>query len=254
MAGRASTTVSASSPSSADKIQSLLRWCQAQTDGYPGVKVTNFTSSFRDGLAFCAILHRYRPELIDFHSLKADNWLQNNQLAFRIAETIGIPALLDAEDMATPEKLSIITYVAYINMHLRGKERRGGPSVNMHSGGNNTSQQQSNASAESASATASSSTPKKRGSSCAMCQGDVFLLERAMDTDGRLCHRQCLLDSRRVDLRRAANEALEKRRRCDNEDAAAAAAAAAVANNGAPLQVASPDDSLSLEASSDENQ
>uniref|UniRef100_A0A1I8GYC1 Calponin-homology (CH) domain-containing protein n=2 Tax=Macrostomum lignano TaxID=282301 RepID=A0A1I8GYC1_9PLAT len=234
MAGRASTTVSASSPSSADKIQSLLRWCQAQTDGYPGVKVTNFTSSFRDGLAFCAILHRYRPELIDFHSLKADNWLQNNQLAFRIAETIGIPALLDAEEMATPEKLSIITYVAYINMHLRGKERRGGPSVNMHSGGNNTSQQQSNASAESASATASSSTPKKRGSSCAMCQGDVFLLERAMDTDGRLCHRQCLLDSRRVDLRRAANEALEKRRRCDNEDAAA------VANNGAPLQEAPP--------------
>uniref|UniRef100_A0A1I8H3F1 MICAL-like protein 2 n=1 Tax=Macrostomum lignano TaxID=282301 RepID=A0A1I8H3F1_9PLAT len=234
MAGRASTTVSASSPSSADKIQSLLRWCQAQTDGYPGVKVTNFTSSFRDGLAFCAILHRYRPELIDFHSLKADNWLQNNQLAFRIAETIGIPALLDAEEMATPEKLSIITYVAYINMHLRGKERRGGPSVNMHSGGNNTSQQQSNASAESASATASSSTPKKRGSSCAMCQGDVFLLERAMDTDGRLCHRQCLLDSRRVDLRRAANEALEKRRRCDNEDAAA------VANNGAPLQISGP--------------
>lgn len=70
----------------------LLHWLKKQVALYDSVHVTDMTSSFKDGLALCAIIHRYRPDLIDFHSLQPNDITKNNQLAFDILEReLGIP-------------------------------------------------------------------------------------------------------------------------------------------------------------------
>ncbi|XP_073932559.1 F-actin-monooxygenase MICAL3 isoform X16 [Castor canadensis] len=93
----------------------LLGWCQRQTDGYAGVNVTDLTMSWKSGLALCAIIHRYRPDLIDFDSLDEQSVEKNNQLAFDIAEKeLGIPPIMTGKDMASvgePDKLSMVMYL-----------------------------------------------------------------------------------------------------------------------------------------------
>jgi hypothetical protein len=93
----------------------LLLWCRKKTAGYKDVNVENFTTSWVDGLAFCALIHRHRPDLLDFDSLSKNNSRQNLELAFDIAEKqLGIARLLDVEDIvdvARPDERSIVTYV-----------------------------------------------------------------------------------------------------------------------------------------------
>ncbi|XP_042292856.1 spectrin beta chain, erythrocytic isoform X1 [Thunnus maccoyii] len=92
----------------------LLLWCQMKTAGYPNVNITNFTTSWKDGMAFNALIHKHRPDLVDYNSLKRSNPTHNLQNAFNVAEQrLGVTKLLDPEDVFTenPDEKSIITYV-----------------------------------------------------------------------------------------------------------------------------------------------
>jgi spectrin beta len=92
----------------------LLLWCQMKTAGYPNVNVRNFTTSWKDGLAFNAIIHKHRPELIAFDKLNKSNAIPNLNNAFTVADReLGLAPLLEAEDVFTdnPDEKSIITYV-----------------------------------------------------------------------------------------------------------------------------------------------
>lgn len=96
--------------------EGLLLWCQRKTAPYKNVNVQNFHLSFKDGLAFCALIHRHRPELLDYNKLSKDNPLYNLNLAFDVAEKyLDIPRMLDAEDMVNsvkPDERSVMTYVS----------------------------------------------------------------------------------------------------------------------------------------------
>ncbi|XP_048831695.1 spectrin beta chain, erythrocytic isoform X1 [Brienomyrus brachyistius] len=92
----------------------LLLWCQMKTAGYPNVNITNFTTSWKDGMAFNALIHKHRPDIVDYPKLKVSNPIHNLQQAFNVAEQkLGITKLLDPEDVFTenPDEKSIITYV-----------------------------------------------------------------------------------------------------------------------------------------------
>jgi Ca2+-binding EF-hand superfamily protein len=97
--------------------EGLLLWCQRKTACYDEVEVRDFSTSWNDGLAFCALLDIHRPDLIDYDSLDKSDHRGNMQLAFDIAsKEIGIPDLLDVEDVcdvAKPDERSLMTYIAY---------------------------------------------------------------------------------------------------------------------------------------------
>jgi hypothetical protein len=97
-----------------DGKKGLLLWCQRSTEKHEGVNVKNFTNSFTDGLAFCAIINRYRPDLINFNALNKADHKGNLELAFATAQKLGIDRLLDVEDLLdnpAPDEKSIIAYV-----------------------------------------------------------------------------------------------------------------------------------------------
>lgn len=97
--------------------EGLLLWCQRKTACYDEVEVRDFSGSWNDGLAFCALLDIHRPDLIDYDSLDKADRRANMQLAFDLAHReIGIPKLLDVEDVcdvAKPDERSLMTYIAY---------------------------------------------------------------------------------------------------------------------------------------------
>uniref|UniRef100_A0AAX7V3Z3 EH domain binding protein 1 n=1 Tax=Astatotilapia calliptera TaxID=8154 RepID=A0AAX7V3Z3_ASTCA len=105
--------------------QSLLAWCREVTKNYRGVKITNFTTSWRNGLAFCALLHHFRPDLIDYKSLNPQDIKENNKKAYDGFASLGISRLLEPSDMvllAIPDKLTVMTYLYQIRAHFSGEE------------------------------------------------------------------------------------------------------------------------------------
>uniref|UniRef100_G3QAW8 EH domain binding protein 1 like 1 n=1 Tax=Gasterosteus aculeatus aculeatus TaxID=481459 RepID=G3QAW8_GASAC len=105
--------------------QSLLQWCQNITNGYRGVKVTNFSTSWRNGLAFCSILHHFHPDKVDFDQLHSNDIKLNNKKAFDGFEALGISRLLEPSDMvllAVPDRLIVMTYLSQIRSHFTHQE------------------------------------------------------------------------------------------------------------------------------------
>ncbi|XP_073500396.1 MICAL-like protein 1 isoform X1 [Phyllobates terribilis] len=172
--------------------KNLQQWCARQCEGYPGVRVSDLSSSFRDGLAFCALIHRHRPDLIDFDSLSKEKVFENNRLAFDVAEReLGIPALLDPEDMVSmkvPDRLSIMTYVSQYYNHFRNANPAGLPQLRQTSPAEPHHSQdtvpQDNLD------TTSAATRVAPSSTCALCQQHVHLVQRYL-AEGKLYHRQC---------------------------------------------------------------
>ncbi|XP_053459738.1 dystonin isoform X20 [Nycticebus coucang] len=92
----------------------LLLWTQQATEGYSGIRCENFTTCWRDGKLFNAIIHKYRPDLIDMNTVAVQSNLANLEHAFYVAEKIGVIRLLDPEDVdvSSPDEKSVITYVS----------------------------------------------------------------------------------------------------------------------------------------------
>ncbi|KAI5613596.1 MICAL-like protein 1 isoform X1 [Silurus asotus] len=181
-------------------LKALQEWCRVQCEGYNDVDIRNMAASFRDGLAFCALIHKHRPDLIDFDSLSKENVYENNQLAFELAETeLGIPALLDAEDMVSmkvPDRLSIITYVSQYYNFFTNKSQANPPCMKRPGSSGHiepaikkptpledkTTTSESNADSQSKRSNLSST--------CAACEKHVHLVQRFL-VDGKLYHRNC---------------------------------------------------------------
>ncbi|XP_071835118.1 alpha-actinin-like isoform X1 [Apostichopus japonicus] len=107
--------------------EGLLLWCQRKTSPYRNVRVKDFHMSWKDGLAFCALIHRHRPELIDYQSLKKDDPMTNLNLAFEVAEKyLDVPKMLEAEEIVNtpkPDERSIMTYVSSYYHALAGAQK-----------------------------------------------------------------------------------------------------------------------------------
>ncbi|NXK54310.1 MICA2 monooxygenase, partial [Chauna torquata] len=106
----------------------LLTWCQKQTEGYHNVNITDLTTSWKSGLALCAIIHRFRPDLIDFNALNEEDIVKNNQLAFDVAEQeFGIPPVTTGKEVGSagePDKLSMVMYLSKFYELFRGTPLR----------------------------------------------------------------------------------------------------------------------------------
>ncbi|XP_048042188.1 F-actin-monooxygenase mical2b isoform X8 [Megalobrama amblycephala] len=102
----------------------LLTWCQKQTEGYKGVSVTDLTSCWSSGLAFCALIHHFRPQLIDYDSLNEQDCAKNLQLAFDVAEKeFGIKPFITGKELASgpePDKTSMGIYLSKFYELFRG--------------------------------------------------------------------------------------------------------------------------------------
>ncbi|XP_075879178.1 cytospin-A isoform X2 [Nelusetta ayraudi] len=99
------------------KRNALLKWCQKKTEGYQNIDITNFSSSWNDGLAFCAVLHTYLPAHIPYQELSGQDKRRNFTLAFQAAESVGIKSSLDLNEMVRTERpdwQSVMTYVTAV--------------------------------------------------------------------------------------------------------------------------------------------
>ncbi|XP_018523150.1 MICAL-like protein 1 isoform X2 [Lates calcarifer] len=164
--------------------KTLREWCRVTCAHYPNVGIKNMSTSFRDGLAFCAIIHKHRPDLIDFSSLSKDNVYQNNKLAFEVAETkLGIPAMLDPKEMVSakvPDCLSVITYLSQYYSYFNRKSY--GPTSP-----DGMKPLKSSSHLETGTDGLSNTRPR---TACNLCFRPVHLIQRHL-IDGKIYHRSC---------------------------------------------------------------
>ncbi|XP_067406288.1 smoothelin isoform X2 [Emydura macquarii macquarii] len=109
--------------------QMLLDWCRAKTRGYEHVDIQNFSSSWSDGMAFCALVHNFFPEAFDYAQLTPQNRRRNFEVAFSSAEMlVDCVPLVEVEDMMImgkrPDSKCVFTYVQSLYNHLRRHELR----------------------------------------------------------------------------------------------------------------------------------
>ncbi|XP_061091581.1 uncharacterized protein ehbp1l1a isoform X9 [Conger conger] len=105
--------------------QSLLEWCQEVTQSHKGVKISNFSTSWRNGLAFCAILHHFHPDKVNYEMLDPYDIKLNNKKAFDGFAELGITRLLEPSDMVllkVPDRLIVMTYLNQIRTHFTGQQ------------------------------------------------------------------------------------------------------------------------------------
>lgn len=184
------------------KVKNLQLWCKKMAEGYRDVEVRDMASSWKSGLAFCAIIHRFRPDLIDYDSLDKENVFENNNLAFEVAEKeLSIPAFLEAQDMVAikvPDKLSVVTYVSQYYNYFHNKPQLGGPGVNEFKKGGKKKDNVINTEQKTLTPThlntGRTATQKDRqesmGDKCSICHEKVYLLERHIE-NAKLYHRSC---------------------------------------------------------------
>ncbi|XP_074511578.1 MICAL-like protein 1 isoform X1 [Sebastes fasciatus] len=183
--------------------KAVREWCRITCANYSNVEIKNMSTSFRDGLAFCAIIHRHRPDLIDFSSLSKDNVYLNNKLAFEIAERkLGIPAFLDPKDMVTtrvPDCLSVITYLCQYYYYFNRKSSAGlASSKSSHvTFFNNFTKNKTPGGLKALKSSTDLRTRRKDRLSntrpqavCNLCSKPVHLIQRHL-TDGEVYHRSC---------------------------------------------------------------
>ncbi|KAM6960311.1 EH domain-binding protein 1-like protein 1 [Tautogolabrus adspersus] len=123
--GAASSDNLSASPSLVTSSHSLLQWCQEVTQGHKGVKINNFSTSWRNGFAFCAILHHFHPEQINYDMLDPYDIKSNNKKAFDGFAELGISRLMEPSDMvmlAVPDRLIVMTYLNQIRTHFTGQQ------------------------------------------------------------------------------------------------------------------------------------
>ncbi|XP_046581961.1 LOW QUALITY PROTEIN: MICAL-like protein 1 [Haliotis rubra] len=199
------------------KVKGLQMWCQRRVEGYRDVNVVDMTKSWKSGLAFCALIHKFRPDLIDYDSLSKENIFENNDLAFEVAEReLGIPALLEAQDMVdirVPDKLSVVTYVSQYYNFFKDAPQIGGPGVTAKQTSSSSHKRSpavqpvtgpeikrfapaNDRNVESAASKKSDDTKKTStlGDKCVICNNKVYLLERQIE-NGKLYHRSCFRHS-----------------------------------------------------------
>jgi len=118
-------------------VNALKIWCRRVTALYENVNILDMDQSWRDGIAFCALIDHFRPGLLgrNVASLESSDVLGNNELAFRVAEEeLGIPSLLDPQDMLdtdVPDKFSVITYVSQFYHLLKDEDNSRSPSLKL---------------------------------------------------------------------------------------------------------------------------
>nr|XP_057923814.1 uncharacterized protein ehbp1l1a isoform X4 [Doryrhamphus excisus] len=123
--GSASPENVCGSPSLVKSSQSLLKWCEEVTQGHKGLRITNFSTSWRNGLAFCAILNHFHPEKINYELLDPYDIKHNNKKAFDGFAELGISRLMEPSDMVmlpVPDRLIVMTYLSQIHAHFMGQE------------------------------------------------------------------------------------------------------------------------------------
>ncbi|KTG04675.1 hypothetical protein cypCar_00015476 [Cyprinus carpio] len=169
-------------------LKAIQDWCGDVCEGYSDVLITDMSSSFTDGLAFCAIIHKHRPDLLDFHSLSKHNIYDNMRLAFDVAEReLGIPALLDPDELVSveePDLLSILTYVSQLYCVFRGNSHVS-QKIPVNNESSSTKTQEQTHTLFSSDVVRSSDK-----SVCSVCHTRVHLIQRVL-VKGQLYHRSC---------------------------------------------------------------